>query len=99
MRLINASHTLPLARILALVALLCTSALQAQEAGHGHWDGIDDSYSQCLVYKSSGPAALATEPTLPALPTAECHTADPRTGELCPSQSGPFQARGPPSYS
>lgn len=86
-----------LTRVLALVALLCAGALQMQEASH--WHGLDDSYSQCLVCKSSGSAALPLD--LPAVVVNGAKPAD--TPCLVPLlQSGttrPFDARGPPYYS
>ena len=95
------SHTarLPLARVLALAALLCASALQVQEVAHGHWYESGGGYAQCLLCKSSGSAAPALEasagvfhPAVPAGTLAE--TAAPRC-----AAATPFFARGPPDFS
>ena len=99
MYLIDTTRKLPLARILALVALLCTGALQAQEAGHGHLHELDDSYAQCLVYKHSGAAALAVVPALPPVPARDARVSEPAASPLRASQSSPFLARGPPAHS
>ena len=99
MQLTGRTSKLPLARVLALVALLCAGALQVQEVGHGHWHELDDSYSQCLVCKSSGGVALS----LDSVPDAsrESTPADiPRLlASARPGACSSFDARGPPSYS
>ena len=99
MRLIDTTRKLPLARVLALVALLCAGALQVQEAGHGHWHGLDDSYSQCLVYKNSGPADPAVEVAQPPIPVGNCLIAERGSFALSTAQASPFLARGPPAHS
>lgn len=99
MQLTGHTSRLPLARVLTLVALLCTGALQVQEAGHDHWHELDDSYSQCLVCKSSGAAALPLEALLPVMPGA-VQAAVPRyVAVATPGAASPFDARGPPLYS
>ncbi len=99
MPLIDSTYKLPLARIFVLVGLLCVGALQVQEAGHGHWHGGDDSYSQCLVYKNSGPADMAVESAQPPIPTGECLIAERAEFTPSVSESLPFFARGPPAHS
>ena len=89
---------LPLARVLALVALLCAGALQVQEAGHGHWHELDDSNPHCLVCKSTGGVALPAEaPRLraPGVGPIQLVTAVAALLQEAPS---PFDARGPPYY-
>lgn len=86
-----------LARILAVVALLCVSGVQILEASHAH--GINDPVAECLLCKTSPPAPLASNPQallaffllllLPALRLAP---------ELQRSY-GPRQTRGPPLHS
>jgi len=84
----------PLARALALVALLCFGALQVQEAGHWHEPG--DSYAQCLLCKSSSAVALpADAPVDQALGlvagVTQIVSAFSPAGDV-----SPFLARGPP---
>jgi hypothetical protein len=86
-----------LARILAVVALLCVSGLQILEAGHAH--GSNDPVAECLLCKISPPAPLASNTPallaffllllLPALclPPQLQHSYCPR------------QTRGPPLHS
>lgn len=99
MQLTSYTGRLPLARVLAFVALLCAGGLQVQEAGHGHWFELDDSYAQCLLCKSSGSA------TLPAYapPVAVNGTGPSITAYRVPLMTGgitqSFDARGPPHYS
>jgi hypothetical protein len=88
---------LPLARILALVALLCAGALQVQEAGH--WHELDDSYSHCLVCKSSGAAALPTAFSPGILPQGEFFSFSERPHPSLPAKWRYFDSRGPPAYS
>ena len=45
------------ARLLAVVAVLCVTGLQFQEASHEH--GADDGVSHCLVCKSSADSPIA----------------------------------------
>jgi hypothetical protein len=99
MQLTGRTSRLPLARVLTLVALLCTGALQVQEAGHGHWYELDDSYSQCLVCKSSGAAALPLETLLPVIPRAVQTDAPRHAAVAAPGAASPYDARGPPHYS
>ncbi len=94
----NHIHKQSLARIFALVALLCAGALQAQEASHNHWNSLDDSYAQCLVCKS-GSAALPT-----SLPIAKIQPAGTPVGVETPTPivvepPVSFLARGPPVLS
>lgn len=87
------------ARALALVALLCAAALQVQEANHGHWHGLDDSYSQCLVGNNGNAPAVPLD-ALPVLPRAAL--AAPATllpVALAVAPVLPFQPRGPPHIS
>ena len=87
-----------LARVFALVALLCAGALQAQEASHNHWNSLDDSYAQCLVCKSGSaalPASLPVEKIQPA--GVPAGTEAPVTLVAEPPVS--FLARGPPTLS
>ena len=97
MQLTGRTNKSALTRVLALVALLCAGALQVQEAGH--WHEQDDSYTQCLVCKSAGSAALPSD--VPAVFGNGAELAD--TLCLVPLlQSGttrPFDARGPRHYS
>ncbi len=51
------SPFLRLARLFAFAALLCVTALQAEEAGHWHESG--DGIAHCLLCKSSAGVALA----------------------------------------
>lgn len=90
---------LPLARVLALVALLCAGAMQVQEAGHSHWHELDDSYSQCLVCKSSGGIPLPLEAPAVLLPTAVQAALVLCPGDTLPSEALSFHPRGPPQYS
>lgn len=92
------TQELPLARILALVALLCAGALQVQEAGHDHWNSSGDSYAQCLVCKT-GEATLSSALPL-ATPAGRAAVAIRQSTlpTLAPL-AAPFQARAPPLYS
>ncbi len=47
-----------LARIVAVLALLCLTGVQALEASHDH--GFGDSPAQCLLCKTSAPLPLAS---------------------------------------
>ena len=87
-----------LARVFALVALLCAGALQIQEAGHDHWNALDDSYSQCLVCKT-GAAALPSGIPATSLPRNSFCSKSPATQSTLAPFSASFQARGPPAYS
>jgi hypothetical protein len=88
---------LPLARVLALVAFLCAGAMQVQEAGH--WHELDDSYSQCLVCKSSGGTALPFEAPVGIASGPVKVEATPIQRDTLPGKALPFQARGPPHNS
>ncbi len=99
MQLIQGTRRRPLARMLALAALLCVASLQLQEAGHGHGLDLHDSYAECLLCKGSGPDAIldniATSVAPAALrPQAHAVATSPR---LTAIQS--FLARGPPAHS
>lgn len=99
MQLTRHTAKLPLARVLALVALLCAGALQMQEAGHSHWHELDDNYSQCLVCKSSGGATLAPEAPHTVLP-GRAPTHKPAEIVIAHLRAiSPFDARGPPLHS
>lgn len=98
MQLISTTGHRSLARVFALVALLCTGALQVQEAGHDHWGSLDDSYSQCLVCKTNEAAApsrlpFGQPPALGPISVVHYQQATIVVAAL------PFQARGPPSIS
>lgn len=87
-----------LARIFALVALLCAGALQIQEAGHDHWKSIDDSYSQCLICKIGATALPSVMPLAVPPPVRVFNQALPAA--LAPTRFiASFRARGPPAYS
>ena len=58
MQLARNKHQRSMAKILAVLALLCTAALQLQEVGHEHWLDLHDSYAECLLCKGSGAAAV-----------------------------------------
>lgn len=99
MQMIRSTRKCPMARMIALVALLCTAALQLQEASHGHGPDLHDSYAECLLCKSSGPVAAtddsaSTGLTVAAQPLVITAVKRPR---LAPSQA--FLARGPPIHS
>ncbi|RLQ23434.1 hypothetical protein DWB85_02450 [Seongchinamella sediminis] len=98
MHLFNRTYQQPLARVFALVALLCAGALQVQEAGHDHWNSAGDSYSQCLVCKA-GTAMLPSAAPV-AVPESNGSVEEPQPD---PSTRAPFvaafNARGPPAYS
>lgn len=99
MQVMRSTRRRPMARMLALVALLCTASLQLQEAGHGHGTGLHDSYTECLLCKGSGPVAAldntaATSVPAAALPPALITAAAPRVAAI-----QPFLARGPPVHS
>ena len=97
--LTSTTATLPLARMLALVALLCAGALQVQEANHGHWDLADDGHSQCLLCQSTAdtsvPVAVAQH-SCPG-PTDQPAESIRLNSSACCGAS--FLARGPPSHS
>lgn len=97
--LVRKTAAQPLARALALVALLCVGALQAQEASHGHWYEQDDSSVQCLVCKNSVGAALPLE--VNAVSPLGVVAGASQLLTQTPTDAGvsPFLARGPPSYS
>ncbi len=98
MHLISHTSNQPLARVFALVALLCAGALQMQEAGHDHSYSMDGSYSQCLVCKTPEamtPSQLSIAPT--PVPGAAIYI---QYQQAVISVAGAFlQARGPPIYS
>ena len=97
MQLIKTANKPSLARVLALVALLCAGALQVQEAGHNHWNSLDDSYAQCLVCKAG--TALTSPGLSVGLAIASGFVA-PVLSPLkppAPYRTG-FLARGPPLY-
>jgi hypothetical protein len=98
MPLIHRIHKQPLARILALVAMLCAGALQVQEAGHDHWNSVDGSTAQCLVCKA-GTAMLPSAAPLSTLPGNGVVDRPQSTQSTFAPVSAPFLARGPPSYS
>ncbi|TDG15521.1 hypothetical protein E2F43_04635 [Seongchinamella unica] len=85
----------PLARIFALVALLCAGALQVQEAGHDHWSSIDDSYSQCLVCKAGTAIPTSGASVDQVVSTGIVVRAQPTQSTLAPASTA-FDARGPP---
>lgn len=98
MQIVSSTRRRPLARMLALVALLCTASLQLQEASHGHGLDLHESYSECLLCKSSGPVAAmddsaTTGLTAAARPLGVTVVKRPR---LAPPQA--FLARGPPTH-
>lgn len=99
MQLTRRTARLPLARVLALAALLCAAALQVQEAAHGHWDTPGGGYAQCLLCKSSGNAAVPFD-----VPVGVAHCAVPvDTSPGCGAPRSPaaplFYPRAPPDYS
>ena len=98
MPLVYRTHKQPLARIFALVALLCAGALQVQEAGHDHWSSLDDSYSQCLLCKAGTAMLPSAAPVDP--PAGNGMVVGPLSTQstLAPF-SAAFLARGPPSHS
>lgn len=84
------------ARLVAVLALLCVSGLQVLEASHTH--GLSDAQAECLLCKSSAPAALSAVPALALfLLLLACFTAAPRAAQVSPRYL-PLQARGPPRY-
>ena len=85
--------------MLALVALLCTAALQLQEAGHGHGVDVHDSYAECLLCKGSGPVAAIDNTATGAVPVAERPQPVAMVAPLWLTPSRTFLARGPPTYS
>jgi hypothetical protein len=97
MHLTRTTTQLPLARILALVALLCAGALQVQEAGH--WHELGDSYSHCLVCESSGSAVLPTAFSPGILPRGEFFSSSEQPHLPLPAKWRYFDPRGPPAYS
>tara|TARA_R100000005_G_scaffold96351_1_gene82615 strand:- start:714 stop:1013 length:300 start_codon:yes stop_codon:yes gene_type:complete len=85
------------ARLIAVLALLCLGGVQVLEASHAH--GIADVQAECLLCKSSAPAALSAAPALPLfLVLAACVLAALRPVHIAPRYL-PLQARGPPQYS
>ena len=91
-------HKQSLARVFALLALLCAGVLQAQEASHDHWHSLDDSYAQCLLCKSTAAAPV------PAVSVAGIQAAGSPTAVECPLAIAAeprlaFSARGPPVLS
>lgn len=99
MQLATTTSKLPLARILALVALLCAGAMQVQEASHGHWHELDDSYAQCLVCKSSTGAVLPFAIPQLAVPAKSAAPVFGGQQLAAAGERTPFLARGPPHYS
>lgn len=84
------------ARLVAVLALLCVSGLQVLEASHTH--GLSDAQAECLLCKSSVPAAVSAVPALALfLLLVACFTAAPRAAQVAPRYL-PLQARGPPHY-
>ncbi len=86
-----------LARILAVVALLCVSGVQILEAGHAH--GVNDPVAECLLCKTSPPAPLAS--SVPALLAFFLLLFLPalRLAPQLQRSYCPRQARGPPLHS
>jgi len=85
------------ARLLAVLAVLCVTGLQFQEASHNH--AADDGLSHCLLCKS-----FADSPIAVAAPAeiALVHRPAWLTVILCPVALElllPFNARGPPAIS
>ncbi|QIB65458.1 hypothetical protein [Kineobactrum salinum] len=86
-----------LARILAVVALLCVGGVQILEAGHAH--GISEPVAECLLCKTSPPAPLTGN--VPALLAFFLLLLLPAL-QLAPQQQRsycPRQTRGPPLHS
>ena len=95
MQLLSTTNNRSLARAFALVALLLTGALQVQEAGHDHWHSLDDSYSQCLVCKTTAAALPSGLPT-GQLPPAKALGNSPGQQAVAHATTFSFEARGPP---
>ncbi len=90
---------LPLARVLALVALLCAGALQVQKANHGHWDPFEEGYSQCLLCQNTSDTSLPTAIISPVSFELAVGPASPVIANPNTCWDVPFLARGPPSHS
>ncbi|MFO7552523.1 MAG: hypothetical protein R6W80_14030 [Haliea sp.] len=86
-----------LARIVAVLALLCLTGVQALEASHAH--GLGDAPAECLLCKTSAPLPLASVlplllfPLLLVLLLSAPHAARARNRYL------PRQTTGPPAHS
>ena len=87
-----------LARVFALVALLCAGALQVQEANHDHWHIDDDGYAQCLLHKSSSAVLPGASPTLDTPAAESVLYAEIEVSDK-PEPVIAFFARGPPLLS
>jgi hypothetical protein len=83
--------------MLALVALLFVTGLQAAEAGHDH--AADESVGQCLLCKVSVDAVVTAAAA--GLPVGLDGQWDLQTATIppCLDSHSPFEARGPPSHS
>ena len=85
------------ARLLAVLAVLCVTGLQFQEASHNH--ATDDGLSHCLVCKSSADSAIAV-----AAPAEITIVHRPAWLAVIPCPVVlepllPFNPRGPPAIS
>jgi len=86
-----------LARILALVALLCAVGMPVLEAGHLH--DVGDNSAECLLCKTPALMPLiAAVPVFALLLFARMVARERRLAEL-KFRFLPRQTRGPPAYS
>lgn len=85
------------ARILALAALLCAVGIPVLEAGHVH--GLNDSGTECLLYKS--PALLPMVAAAFAFALSLASQVAPSAYRAVPLslRFQPRQTRGPPARS
>ncbi len=85
------------ARIVAVLALLCLTGVQALEASHAH--GLGDAPAECLLCKTTAPLPLASALPLLLLPLLlALLSAAPQAARAC-NRYLPRQTTGPPAHS
>ncbi|MEQ8801905.1 hypothetical protein [Haliea sp.] len=86
-----------LARIVAVLALLCLTGVQTLEASHAH--GLGDSPAECLLCKTSAPLPLASVLPLLLFPLLlVLLLSAPFAARAC-NRYLPRQTTGPPAHS
>ncbi|MDO8860265.1 hypothetical protein Q6D67_01015 [Haliea sp. E1-2-M8] len=85
------------ARIIAVLALLCLTGVQALEASHAH--GLGDAPAECLLCKTSAPLPLASAlPPLVLSLLLALLLPVPLAARAC-NRYLPRQTTGPPAHS
>ncbi|MEQ9463756.1 MAG: hypothetical protein RJQ10_08850 [Haliea sp.] len=86
-----------LARIIAVLALLCLTGVQALEASHAH--GLGDAPAECVLCKTSAPVPLASaQPLLVLSLLFTLFLTTPRAARAR-NRFLPRQTTGPPVHS